>query len=253
MAEKPTAAVPAEASDSLLDIPEEGGGGGAEPPTDENAWHISESVKGEGDRPEWLLPKHKTVFDQAKNYRELERRLGAFTGAPEDGYKLTLEKDIAEAGIEIDTESAAYKGFSEVCQEIHMSNEGFNKLLNAYSRLSVAASNDARRRELENLGSDGREIIKYVTSWATSNLDADEIRGLKQATATADGVRFAKAMIDRVRAETTQPLSPQETSASPPLTKAQVEEMHRDPRYRRGDAEFVKKVEEAHRLLTGEA
>ena len=42
-----------------------------------------EATAEEGERPEWLKDKYKTVEDQAKAYNDAEKKLGGFSGSPE--------------------------------------------------------------------------------------------------------------------------------------------------------------------------
>ena len=64
----------------------------AEPAPDAAKWYLAEGVAGNGEPPEWFrADKYKTLDEQAKAYVELEKRFGAFTGAPKDGvYKINM-------------------------------------------------------------------------------------------------------------------------------------------------------------------
>lgn len=57
------------------------------------SWYIDESTPGLGERPDWMPRKYKTAADVGKAYTELEKKLGAFVGAPEKYDLSTLEID----------------------------------------------------------------------------------------------------------------------------------------------------------------
>ena len=48
-----------------------------------NEWYLDEGIVGQGNRPEYLEPKYKSVVEQAKAYKEARKALGAMSGAPE--------------------------------------------------------------------------------------------------------------------------------------------------------------------------
>ena len=50
----------------------------------EPSWYLMEGIPGQGDRPDFLEPKYKTMAEQAKAYKELQKALGATNGAPDD-------------------------------------------------------------------------------------------------------------------------------------------------------------------------
>ena len=80
-----------------------------ETPTE--GWFLNEEVKGEGDVPEWFkADKYKSVAEQAKAYAGLESKLGAFTGAPKDGYEVELPEGV---DVELDSEDPMLVNFND--------------------------------------------------------------------------------------------------------------------------------------------
>src|SRR5690349_17470972 len=68
-----------------------GNGGNNAPVTPTGDWYYSDGIKGDGAKPDWFKgDKYKTVTDQAKAYTDIEKKLGAFKGAPEK-YDLAIE------------------------------------------------------------------------------------------------------------------------------------------------------------------
>ena len=87
------------------------------PPTD---WFWAEGVKGEGARPDYLPEKFTTVADAAKARAELEKKLGAFTRAPEA---------YAVEHLGLDPEQHTLKELIGLSKELNMSQDGFDKLI----------------------------------------------------------------------------------------------------------------------------
>jgi len=53
-------------------------------------WFYTDGVKGNGDKPEWLADKYKSVADKANGYSEIQKKFSNFTGAPEK-YDLVID------------------------------------------------------------------------------------------------------------------------------------------------------------------
>ena len=56
---------------------------------------VEAAAPEEGEKPEWLKDKYKSVEDQAKAYAELEKKFGGFTGSPEGDYEMKVPEGIS--------------------------------------------------------------------------------------------------------------------------------------------------------------
>ena len=89
----------------------------------EPSWFWGEGAPGQGDKPEYLMDKYKSISEQARGYKELlmhhNDKLKGFVGTPEDGY---------ERG-EGNEENALMGMLSEVGAKYGMNQEMFGALV----------------------------------------------------------------------------------------------------------------------------
>lgn len=156
------------------------------PPTNEPDWFLDDSTPGSGTRPEWLPPKYKKVSDLAKAYTEAEKRLGAFTGAPEE-YNL--------GDLELDESQLIIQEMKAVGKELHMSEEGLKKFI---GRLAVATETESEANlqdQVKKLGKDGERILKEYDNWTKNYFKPEESERIKEWVRTADDLTlFNKLM-----------------------------------------------------------
>lgn len=195
----PPAAPAAPAADPIQSIlPADPGAAPAAPatppaaPADPNApqpatpaeWFLSDGVKGEGVPPPWYkADKYKSVAAQAEAYSHLEKRLGAFTGAPKDGkYEFAMPEGVTG---EFDTEHPMYKTLVQTAAEMQISQDGFNKLMGLFAQYEAGlapdpAANLAAAREA--LGETADARITAVGQWVMTNLGAEQYQAFRRAT-----------------------------------------------------------------------
>lgn len=202
-------------------------------PSAENveAWYFSENVQGEGEAPDWFKSaKYKTVEDQAKAYNGLESKLGAFTGAPEDGYEVVLPEGM---DIEIPEDDALLTGFNDWAKEAGLSQEAHSQLMNMYLE-NVIGSMPNREAEIEKIGKDAPERITALTQWARANLDDDTFSAVANIATTAEGFKALEAMRSLTREA--QVSAPDQVKASSGMTEQKLMEMIADERYQSSPA-----------------
>lgn len=148
---------------------------------DESDWFLSDGVKGEGKAPDWYrADKYKNVGEQAKAYAELEKRMGAFTGAPKDGkYEIKLPEELDGS---LDTEHPLLQTFQKWAGEKQMNNEAFNEVVGMLAAYEAELAPDPATIKAE-LGDDADTRIRNVAQWAKANLALDQYETLRQATA----------------------------------------------------------------------
>jgi hypothetical protein len=176
----------------------------AEPePDDKTAWFLYDGVKGQGDMPAWYkADKYKTVAAQAEAYTHLERRLGAFVGAPKEG---KYEAPKLPEGIEGEflTDHPVFESFTKWALENQVSQQGYNDVLGmlAVYEASQAPDFEAAKKEI---GNDADVRIQNVSLWARANLDAE---GYKEYMAALGGVNAASVFktIEKITEKARQP------------------------------------------------
>lgn len=208
----------------------------------EGEYLLYDGVKGIGEKPEWYNDKkYKTVAEQAKAQRELEKKLGAFTGAPEDGYKLDDEFGHL-------TQDPLYQEFSEFAKESGMSQEHHDKLVATFLAGQQVSSEDYRNEQLSKLGDNAQQRITNVDNFLRGNLKPEQYDKYSEAVNSAESVELIEALIKATRPTKV----PAEGGDNPMgVTEQQLKEMYlaedkygnrkmEDPAYA---AEYRKKAE----------
>jgi len=171
------------------------------------AWSLAENVSGEGAAPDWFkTDKYSTVSDQAKAYKDLEGKFGAFTGAPEK-YEFALSEQLTEKGVTLDAESPLIASFTEMAKDSNMSQDVANQLVNMFVEsqhadglVSEEAETARVAEEMGKLGDDATQRVSNIENWAKANLTPEQVEGLADAATTAAGVQAIEALIAKSRA-----------------------------------------------------
>lgn len=171
-----------------------------ETPAEEAKWYLAENVPGEGEPPEWFKgDKYKTLDEQAKAYSELEKRFGAFTGAPKDGvYKINMPDGFQG---EFDTEHQLFQELNSWAKESNMSQEGYDQAIGMLARYEASMLPDMGEIKAQ-LGENADARISSVAQWAKSNLSADEYNAFRAAQTqsnAADVFKAFEAVIGKTR------------------------------------------------------
>ena len=205
-------------------------------------WMMSEEIKGEGEAPEWFKSsKYKSVADQAKAYAGLESKLGAFTGAPSDGYKVEMPEGI---DAEIATDDPMLVNFNEWAAEAGLSQEKHTELMGIYMNGMLEAQ-PALDDEIKRIGKDAPQRINDFTAWARANFDEGEFEVMQGLATTADGFGILEKMRGMLRE--TDVAAPSSANSVDNTTKEALDEMVKDPRYFESPAfrnEVTKKFED---------
>lgn len=164
-------------------------------------WFLSDGVKGEGKPPEWFrADKYKTVDAQAKAYAELEKRFGAFTGAPKDGkYEFKLPDGVTG---EFDTNHPLMQSFQEWATENQLSQKGYNDVLGMFAEYEASLTPDMNVIKSE-LGENADARITAVASWGKANLPKAQYDLLREATSGANAAKVFQ-VLESVIAQTAQ-------------------------------------------------
>jgi len=150
-------------------------------------WFFAEGVKGEGDKPEWMKDKYKTMAEQAKAYGELEKKFGEMRGAPKDGYNLD--------GIEgFDKDDPILSQFSETFKELNLSQEGFERVFQEFNSVQSNMIQADVEAEMKKLGPNAKSEVTQINSWIDNTFDEQTAATVRAWVATADDMRALQAL-----------------------------------------------------------
>ena len=149
-------------------------------------------MKGVGKPPEWYkADKYKTVAAQAKAHTDLEKRFGAFTGAPENGvYEIKLPENLDGS---LDVEHPLLKGLQTWAAEKQMSQEGFTEAITMLAEYEASLVPDISVIKAE-VGDNADARIAAVASWGKANLKPDEFETLREATSGQNAAAVFKTI-----------------------------------------------------------
>lgn len=153
------------------------------PSNHQDNWAWGEGIPGSGPKPEFLSEKYKTVAEQAKAYKELEKRLTAGDGKVPDNYEFG---DLASV---VDSANPHIQEFINTAKEARLPQETFNKVLNSlveYER-SQLPNLDA---EITKLGEGAHAKIETVKRWAANNLSQEACDTLGAIGNRANVIKF---------------------------------------------------------------
>lgn len=152
----------------------------------EPEWYLDDNTPGSGARPDWMPSNYKKVSDIAKSYTELEKKLGAFKGAPE-------KYDVAS--MELDENDFVLQELSSVGKELNMSQEAFQKVVGRL--LSAQETHDKAYLEdqVAALGPDGARMLTEYKNWTKDYLTPEAQEVVGSWVKTADDLKiFNKIM-----------------------------------------------------------
>lgn len=150
-------------------------------------WFYADGVPGVGARPDYLSDKYKSLADQAKAHRELEKRLGSQGTAPE-------AYDFGELADAIDTKNPHINEFLTYAKEQKLSQDAFSKTIKTFVDYDKSRRPDFSK-ELEKLGPDGGRMYDTVSQWAKNRLSKDAVAAIDEMPKTAKTIK----MLDELR------------------------------------------------------
>lgn len=153
-------------------------------------YFLIDGVKGSGDKPEWFnADKYKSVAEQAKAQRELEKKFGSFTGAPKDGYKLPDD---------LDSDDELVKQVVEWGNKNNLNQEGFNDLLTLAMAQGQAAEEISKEQEMQKLGENAGQRIKQIEVFLRDKL-GDKYDNVAALIKDADSVMLVESVMNAVK------------------------------------------------------
>jgi hypothetical protein len=159
--------------------------------TSEPEWYWDENTPGEGERPDFLPDKFKSVADAAKSYSELEKKLGS---VPSD-------YDLSEADW-IDQDSEKISGLKEIAKKHHMSQQAFKDMLDGVNSYLSDFDVDIEKEKAK-LGDNIEERLGKLDNWAKSNLSEKAYNAIADSLDTADKIQALEEIREKMIGDTT--------------------------------------------------
>jgi hypothetical protein len=175
--------------------------------------------------PVWFkADRYKTVEKQAEAYDHLEKRFGAFTGAPKDGkYEVKLPEGV---GVELVAEHPLLTDFQKWAAEHQLNQGGYNELIGMLAQYEAAQIPDMNEIKGQ-LGANADARITAVAQWAQANLTPVEYQKVQAAT-TGSNAAAVLEVLEGVIAKTKQVVLPkpgQDVVAAQPMGRSAIEAM----------------------------
>lgn len=166
-------------------------GQGEQTSTEEQAaqWFWAEGVPGEGPKPDFLPEKFNNVAEAAKARNELEKKLGSFTGAP-DEYKLDH--------LGLDPDQHMLKEITDVAKDMNMSQEGLDKFVGRLLTAQQAESEKSLEDEVNALGKEGPQLMRQFKYFQENNLKAEESEVVKNWIQSADDLKVFNSLVQGI-------------------------------------------------------
>ena len=146
----------------------------------EPSWFIDDKTPGIGERPSWMPAKYKSMADLGKSYTELEKKLGAFTGAPES-------YNFEDVGL--DDSQLIVQEIAAVGKELNMSQDGINKLLGRIIQAESTESTMHLEAEAKKLGDDGERMLNEFNNWTKDYFKPEQAEVIKGWVRNADDLK----------------------------------------------------------------
>lgn len=150
------------------------------PADNQPSWFIDEKTPGTGARPEWLPAKYQRLSDVEKARAELEKKLGGFTGAPEN-YDVT--------SLELDSNDPTIQALMDVGKKYNMNQDAFAELIGRLSSVQETQEQMHIEEQVKQLGPDGERQLIEFKNWTKDYLKPEEQEVVKDWVKTAEDLK----------------------------------------------------------------
>lgn len=150
-------------------------------------WFWDDNTPGQGERPQWLQSKFKSVAEAAKSFNELEKVKGS---APQQ-----YDFSKGEAWIEPDYEP--FQAMADFARSKHVPQEVMDKMLESVGLYLDEFRTDINE-EKSKLGEKATERLQILNNWAKSNLTEKSFNALTAGMRTADQIEALEEIRNRM-------------------------------------------------------
>jgi hypothetical protein len=208
------------------------------------------------------------VEELGASYKALEKKLGQRTeelagtireevladisgNAPEQ-YEMQMPELPDGVQIDVDAEQPLLKWWEETARSKGLSNEDFNKGIEAFVQNEIAGLPD-RDTQINLLGENAVQRIESADLWAKKNLSESSYTAIANIASTADGV---KAIEEIMSLNKDAPIPSTETKIDVSLDPLDLRSMMADERYWKDGAKdpaYIKKVTDLYEKYSNKA
>lgn len=155
-------------------------------------WYWDENTPGQGERPQFLPEKYKSVADVAKAYKELESRLGT---APK-------EYDFSKGESWMEPDYEPFQQMAEFAKSKHVPQEVMDKFLDTVGLYMDEFRTDLNE-EKSKLGENATQRLQTLNNWAKSNLSEKSFAALTAGMRTADQIEALEEIRNKMISNST--------------------------------------------------
>lgn len=155
-------------------------------------WFWDENTPGNGERPQFLPEKYKSVADVAKAYKELESRLGT---APK-------EYDFSKGQGWMEPEYEPFQEMADFAKSKHVPQDVMDKMLESVGMYLDEFRTDIGE-EKARLGEKATERLQILNNWAKSNLSEKSFNALTVGMRTAEQIEALEEIRNKMLNNTT--------------------------------------------------
>lgn len=166
--------------------------GAAAPDAGTPGWYWDENTPGQGERPQFLPEKYKSVADVAKAYKELESRLGT---APK-------EYDFSKGESWMEPDYEPFQQMAEFAKSKHVPQEVMDKFLDTVGLYMDEFRTDLNE-EKSKLGENATQRLQTLNNWAKSNLSEKSFAALTAGMRTADQIEALEEIRNKMISNST--------------------------------------------------
>tara|TARA_R100000988_G_scaffold101499_1_gene74521 strand:+ start:398 stop:1150 length:753 start_codon:yes stop_codon:yes gene_type:complete len=215
----------------------------------------TEAVTATEQQPEVTRPEHvaEKFWDTERNevkvdelsasYNALEKKIGMRTdelskqvrddlekermgNIPEE-YEIVVPEVPEHINIEVNKEQELLKEWSAICKDNGLSQDIFNRGVNAFVNNEIAGLPDMQQ-EMTKLGDNANSRIEAADLWSKKYLTPESYEVAAKIASTAEGVKALEEIMNITR---TQPLPNSNTVVDAELDETDLRSMMNDPRY----------------------
>ncbi len=208
------------------------------------------------------------VEELGASYKALEKKLGQRTeelagtireevladisGQAPEKYEMVMPELPEGVQIDVDPEQPLLKWWEETARSKGLSNEDFNKGIEAFVQNEIAGLPD-RDTQLNLLGENATQRIESADLWAKKNLSESSYAAIANMASTAEGV---KAIEEIMALNKDAPIPTTETKVDVQLDPLDLRSMMADERYWKDGAKdpaYIKKVSDLYEKYANKA